>query len=161
MSYGVIASKAAQVQVDQVGATGGVLGAPGASGRAGADDHSPSRGRRRARATEPALWGSGRLTLTSLHLTFVPASGSSGVHALTIALADIVAIETSGGGRGGPGAPRGKVILFRTADVVLRARLAGASSFARQVATSVESNRKRSATHPQPLEPDDSRLSPG
>ncbi len=141
MSYGVIASKAAQVQVDQVRPTD-------------AHDTPSGRQRRWARAEEPALWGSGRLTLTSLHLTFVPASGSSGVHALTIALADIVAIENSGG--------RGRrTVVFRTDDVVLHARLTGASSFARQVATSVESNRKRSAAHPLPLEPDDSRLSSG
>lgn len=152
MSYGVIASKAAQVQVDQMGPADG---APGTAGAAGVDERSPSRGRRRARAAEPALWGSGRLTLTSLHLTFVPASGSSGVPALTVALADIVAIESSGRGGLGPHA-----IVFRTDHVVLRARLTGASSFARQVATSVESNRKRSAAHPQPLE-SDSPLSPG
>ena len=145
MSYGVMASKAAHVQVDQVTPDGAVDGP---------DDSPAEQSRWRARRSSPALWGSGRLTLTSLHLTFVPASGSSGVPALTLALADIIAIEGATG-RGN------KSVTFRTDDVVLRAQLAGATAFARQVVTSVESNRKRSAARQDFSEPDESQLSSG
>ncbi|WP_323791798.1 hypothetical protein [Nocardioides sp.] len=149
MSYGVMASKAAQVQVDQVKSADQVDPSVGQTVA-----RTAAQARRRSRRDEPALWGSGRLTLTSLHLTFVPASGSSGVPALTLALADIIAIE-SGAGRGH------KTIAFRTDDVVLRARLAGSTAFARQVATSVESNRKRSAVYPPLPETGEFRLSSG
>ena len=120
MSYGVMASKAAQVQVDEVtpaGPTDDLTDGPTDGPTDGSTDGSldaaveaVAQRRWRARRNGPALWGSGRLTLTSLHLTFVPASGSSGVPALTLVLADIIAIEGATG-RGN------KSVTFRTDEV--------------------------------------------
>ena len=116
MSYGVVASKAAEVQVESVQAPGADV------------DASPS----------PTVWGSGRLTLTSLHLTFVPTRTSPGVPALTLDLGDVLAVDV--------GTTRGhRTVHVRTATVALHARVTGAAAFARRVQTSVDANRRRAA----------------
>ncbi len=112
MSYGVVAWKVGNVRVED-------LRAP-------------------ASATSPHVtpWGPGRLALTALHLTFVPARADSGVGPLTLALADIVAVQTSSG-------HLHRIVSFRTADTVVHTRVPGASAFARRVSLSVEAARKR------------------
>jgi hypothetical protein len=112
MSYGVVASKPAQVRVDP--------------------PLAPVEGDARVRSP----WASGRLTLTSLHLTFVPTRTSPGVPALTIDLASIVEVDSS--------SERGhKTVHVRTADLVLHARVTGAVAFAKRLGTSVEAARRR------------------
>lgn len=115
MSYGVVASKPAQVRVtSSVTPDGGDT----------AQVRSP--------------WASGRLTLTSLHLSFVPTQTSPGVPALTIDLASIAAVDS--------GSQRGhKTVQVHTPDLVLHARVTGAAAFAKRLAASVEATRRRGA----------------
>ncbi|CAN5382202.1 hypothetical protein BH09ACT12_BH09ACT12_33050 [soil metagenome] len=132
MSYGVVASKAASVQVELV--------VP--EERRGYD-----RARERFRAPEATPWGSGRLTLTALHLSFVPNRPTGGVRPLTLALSDVVAVEATPG-------RMNKTISFRTTEMVLHARVTGAMAFAKQVAIAAEAARKRhanEAARPNPV----------
>lgn len=116
MSYGVVASKIGSVRVEG-------LPAP-------ADDPADET------AAVSSPWAAGRITLTSLHLTFVPTHGSSGVGPLTVALADIVSADASSG-------HLHRVATFRTATVAVHARVPGAAAFAERVSLSVEGARKR------------------
>ena len=117
MSYGVVAWKVGNVRVEDL--------------RTPASKDAP-------RVTP---WGAGRLALTALHLTFVPARAGSGVGPLTLALTDIVAVQTSTG-------HLHRIVSFRTADTVVHTRVPGASAFARRVSLSVEAARKRQSGSP-------------
>lgn len=118
MSYGVMASKAAQVQVEHT--------VPG--------ERADQRPRRADRVATTSAWTSGRLVLTSRHLSFNPASASPGVGALTFALADVIAVEVHGRIH--------QTITFHTSAVTLRVRVAGTAAFHRRALTSVEANRR-------------------
>jgi len=121
MSYGVVGSKVASVQVER----------PVPVEQQGYD-----AARARFRPPVASGWANGRLTLTALHLSFVPARRSAEVSAMTLALVDVVAVEAT------PGRVN-KVISFRTADLVVHARVTGAMAFAKQVAVAAEAARKR------------------
>lgn len=121
MSYGVVGSKAANVQVER----------PVPAEQRG---HDAVRERFRPPVATP--WINGRLTLTALHLSFVPTRRSSNAGALTLSLVDIVGVEAT------PGRIN-KVISFRTADLVVHARVTGAMAFAKQVAVAAEAARRR------------------
>ncbi len=87
---------------------------------------------------DKAPWGTGRLTLTALHLNFVPASTAPGVRPLSIRLTDIESVETNQD-------RFHKVVTIRTAERVVNARVSGASAFAQRLAVSVEADRRRAA----------------
>jgi hypothetical protein len=111
MSYGVVASKAAELRVEHL--------------------DRPDTG----------TWGKGRLTLTSLHLSFVPTRSAAGAPALTIDLGDVLSVDTT--------TRRGhRTVHVRTPTVVLHARVTGATAFARRVTTSVEATRRRAVAEP-------------
>lgn len=128
LSYGVVASKPAQVQVRWL---------------------TPTDRRSVAPADRPEVspWGSGRLTLTSLHLTFVPTSASLGVPALTVPLDDVHHVEM------GHGRAR-KTITVTTRDLELHVRVTAPAAFAKRVSTSVEARRRRSAIVTEQPAPD-------
>lgn len=128
MSYGVVASRAAQVQVDHVDSA-----EPADLGLLA-----------RLRHVERASWASGRLTLTTLNLAFVAPKSSGPVDSLTLPLTDVVSVETTTG-------RVHNTVTIRTVDVVLRARVPGAAAFAKQVSSSVESMRKRNALTRPPV----------
>lgn len=121
MSYGVVASKTGHVQVEAV--------IPEAQ-------RSYDRTREKYRPPVATVWSAGRLTLTALHLSFVPTRSSGGVPPVTLTLSDILTVEAT------PGRVN-KVVSFRTADRVVHARVSGAMAFAKQVAISAEAARKR------------------
>ena len=121
MSYGVVASKTGHVQVEAI--------IPEAQ-------RSYDRTREKYRPPVATVWSAGRLTLTALHLSFVPTRTSAGVPPVTIALYDILSVEAT------PGRVN-KVVSFRTTELVLHARVGGAMAFAKQVAVTAESARKR------------------
>jgi hypothetical protein len=123
MSYGVVASKTGHVQVEAV---------------IPEEQRSYDRTREKYRPPVTTVWAAGRLTLTSLHLSFVPTRTSRGVPPVSIALSDILNVEAT------PGRVN-KVVSFRTADRVVHARVTGAMAFAKQVAISAEAARKRTA----------------
>lgn len=126
MSYGVMASKSASVQLERTTPT---------------EKRGYDRARERFLAPEATPWSAGRLTLTALHLSFMPNRPSPGVKALTLDLADIIAVEASPG-------RLNKTVSFRTTDLVLHARVTGAMAFAKRVAISVESSRGRRGADP-------------
>lgn len=117
-SYGVVASKPTEIRVVPVG---------------------PSR----SAAPERGDWTAGRLTLTTLNLSFVPSGTSPAVLALTVRLEDVLSVESS------PGRLR-RTVIVRTDTVVLHARVTGPAAFAKRVATSVEACRRRNAATEHP-----------
>ncbi|MBU1803395.1 MAG: hypothetical protein KKA97_14415 [Actinobacteria bacterium] len=123
MSYGVVATKSGQVQVETI---------------VPQEERSYDRARERFRAPVAGPWAAGRLTLTGLHLSFMPTRSGRGVQALTISLADILSVEAS------PGRIN-KVVSFRTETMLVHARVSGAMAFAKRVAISVEATRRRAA----------------
>lgn len=83
MSYGVLASKSGQLCVDELRSNPGLGAPPGELDR--------------FRALWGATWVNGRLTLTSLHLTFVPHAMVKGVRMLQLGLRDVSDVEISEG----------------------------------------------------------------
>ena len=119
MSYGVLASKAGQVLVESVTASGGndadvVL-----------DKFQTAWG---------GAWVPGRLTVTRLHLTFIANRSGQGLAMTQLALRDIRRVEVSGG-------PVNRVVSVRTARHVVRAKMIGGQSFAEPLARAVEQAR--------------------
>jgi hypothetical protein len=112
MSYGVLVSKTGHLLVET---TSG-------AGRADTDETLD-----RFQAVWGAAWVPGRLTLTKLHLTFVPHRAGRGMAMLDINLRDITAVEL-GGGR------VSKMMGLRTPRHVVRLRCLGVPALATQVA---------------------------
>jgi hypothetical protein len=112
MSYGVLLSKAGHLLVETTG------------GRARTDGDVVLD---RFQALWGAAWVPGRLTLTKLHLTFVPHRAGRGMAMLDLNLRDIAAVEL-GGGR------VSKVMGLRTPSHVARLRCHGSPALAAQVA---------------------------
>ncbi|MAS55085.1 MAG: hypothetical protein OSB43_15545 [Nocardioides sp.] len=125
MSYGVVATKSGQVQVETIVSPG---------------ERSYDRARERFRAPVAGPWAAGRLTLTGLHLAFMPTRSGRGVRSMTINLADITSVEASPG-------RLSKTVSFRTETMVVHARVNGAMAFAKRVAISVEATRRRGAAN--------------
>jgi hypothetical protein len=120
MSYGVVGSKSAHVLVELTTGTGGT------DADRVLDDFQSGHG---------AVWVAGRITLTRLHLTFVPTRPVRGLGITELHLRDIAGVEIGGG-------LVSKVIGIRTARHVVRLRTGGAPVFAQAVASAAETARK-------------------
>jgi hypothetical protein len=127
VSYGVLVSKTGQVLVETRSGTGG-----------GASDAALGR----FQAAWGAMWVPGRLTLTRLHLTFVPRRAGRGMAMTDINLREVTGIEL-GGGR------ITKMISLRTPRHVTRIRCLGAAAVAEQIAELLDAM-DREPTAPQP-----------
>ena len=117
MSYGVLASKGGvSLLVESTRGTGGV------QSDAAID---------RFQTVWGATWVAGRLTLTKLHLTYMPNRVGKGAAMLKIDLRDVTGVELSGG-------RVSKVIGIRPPSHVLRVRTLGAAGLAQQIAELAE-----------------------
>lgn len=116
MSYGVVVSKSGQLLVETLTGSGGVE-----------SDVAFDR----FQTVWGAMWVPGRLTLTKLHLTFMPNRAGRGAAMLKINLRDITGVEV-GGGR------VSKTASLRTPGHVGRIRCIGADKLAVQVAELVQ-----------------------
>lgn len=112
MSYGVLTSKTGHLLVETTTATGTT-----------ASDAALDR----FQTVWGSTWVAGRLTLTTLHLTFVPTRVARGAAMLTLDLREVTAVEL-GGGR------VSRVVGVRTAGHVTRLRCHGAPALSQQVA---------------------------
>ncbi|MCW2791261.1 MAG: hypothetical protein JWO76_359 [Nocardioides sp.] len=122
MSYGVIASKAGHLSVEDAVPRGG-----------GVQPDAVDR----FRAVWGGMWVPGRLTLTSLHLTFVPHSTGKGVRMMELRVADIAGVELS------PGMVS-RTITVRVARQALRFRCLGAANLAQQILAAADASRDSS-----------------
>jgi hypothetical protein len=120
MSYGVLVSKTGHLLVETTSGSGG-----------GESDEILDR----FQTVWGATWVPGRLTLTRLHLTFVPHRAGKGMVMLNINLRDVTAVELSGG-------RVSKVMGLRTPRHVARIRCLGAPALATQVAELAEDLRR-------------------
>jgi hypothetical protein len=116
MSYGVVGSKSAHVLVETTTGIGGTE-----ADRA-LDAFQNGYG---------GVWVAGRLTLTRLHLSFVPTRPGRGLPVTELHLRDITGVEITSG-------RVARVIGVRTERHVLRIRTTGAPTFAQAVAERVE-----------------------
>lgn len=112
MSYGVLGSKNGHLLVETT------TGAVGGASDAAYDRFQTAWG---------ATWVPGRLTLTALHLTFMPNRVGRGSAMLKLDLRDLVGIELGGSGLS-------RTVGLRTAGHVGRLRCHGAPALAEQVA---------------------------
>lgn len=122
MSYGVLGSRAGHLLVETLSGVG------------------TSRSDAALQAFQVArgpVWVQGRLTLTSLHATFVPHRVGSGAGTLTLDLRDVVGVELGGG-------VVQRSVGLRTATHVARFRCLGAAALAEQAARAVETARRTS-----------------
>ena len=110
MSYGVLSSKSVHVLVETVAATG-----------ATASDAALLR----FQGAWGSTWVAGRLTTTTLHLTFMPTRAARGASMLTVDLREVSGVEV-GGGR------VSRAVGVRTPAHVLRIRCLGAPALAEQ-----------------------------
>jgi hypothetical protein len=121
MSYGIIASRSGHLQVEPT--------APGAGGptEVALARFAAQRGRSAA---------AGRLTLTRLHLSYLPGTTGQGGPPFNVALADVASVEISEG--------RGltRVVGIVTASHTLWFRCARAPAFAQAVATAAQDARR-------------------
>ena len=125
MSYGVLGSRAGHLLVETL--TG--VGASGSD--AALQAFLVARG---------STWVQGRLTLTSLHATFVPNRTGAGAGTLTLDLRDVAGVELGGG-------VVQRTVGLRTATHVARFRCLGAPALAEQAARAVEAARRTSRRH--------------
>lgn len=125
MSYGIIATKNGQVLVE--------IRRLGDGGRTetALQRFVERRGRN---------WSAGRLTLTRLHLSYLPGSASRGAPALNIDLKDVESVEISEG--------RGltRTVGIVTATHTVRFKTTGAPGFAQAVATAAQDARRARRT---------------
>lgn len=123
MSYGVLGSKNGHLLVETTtGARGG-----------GSD-----AAYHRFQEAWGSTWVPGRLTLTALHLTFMPNRVGRGAGMLKLDLHDLTGIELGGSGLS-------KVVGLRTAGHVGRLRCHGAPALAEQIAALVAEARRTPA----------------
>lgn len=120
MSYGVLVSKTGHLLVETTGAGGD-------SGTDAALD--------RFQLLWGGAWVAGRLTLTRLHLTYVPNRAGRGMPMMNLDLRDITAVEL-GGGR------VSKVVGLRTARHVVHLKCLGAPALASQLAGLVDDQKR-------------------
>lgn len=88
MSYGVVASRSVSVMVQG-------SDDPGLDAALGMSDSGVALDR--FQSVWGGAWVSGRLTLTRLHVNFVPSRGGRGMAMMDLALRDIEQVELSGG----------------------------------------------------------------
>ena len=116
VAYGVLFSKSGQVLVESGDGTS-----------AGGSDVTLNR----FRSMWGAMWVPGRLTLTKLHLNFIPHRAGRGMAMMDINLREVTSVEVS--------AKRlSKVVSINTPGHVVRIRCSGAAQLAEQVAERVD-----------------------
>ena len=123
MSYGVLVSKTGQLTVETTSGSGG-----------GDSDVVLDR----FQTVWGAMWVPGRLTLTRLHLNYIPNRAGRGMAMMDINLKEITAVELNGG-------RVSKMIGLRTARHVVRVRCLGAPALANQIAGLVADLQKESS----------------
>ena len=123
MSYGVIASKTGQMSVESI------------DGDGGEDGTDSDVTLERFQSVWGSVWVPGRLTLTKLHLNFIPTRGGRGMAMMDINLRDVDAVELSGG-------RMSRQIGLRTGRHLARIRIMGAPGLATQIAELAEAARE-------------------
>lgn len=123
MSFGVLVSKPGQVLVETVDGSG---------------DGDSDLALDRFQAAWGAMWVPGRLTLTRLHLTFIPNRAGRGMAMTDFDLREVTGVELVRGG--------GSTIVLRTPRHITRLRCLGAAGVARQVAGLVDALSRHPAT---------------
>lgn len=122
MSYGVLASKNGQLMVEAT--------APGDGGATGAA---------LAKLVDRLgrSWAAGRITVTRLNLSFLPATAARTAPTFTIALSDVESVEITGG-------RMTRVVGVVTATHTIRFKTsgAGAQAFAQAIATAAHDLRR-------------------
>lgn len=121
MSYGVLTSKTGHLMVETTGGTGG------SDTDAVLDRFQGAHG---------AAWVPGRLTLTGLHVNYVPSRSGPGVSMVDLNLRDITGVELTSG-------RVSKTIGLRTSRHVVHFRCLGAAAVAQQVAGALDRLRKK------------------
>jgi hypothetical protein len=121
MSYGVIASKSASVMVETTSGVGG----------SDSDDVLD-----RFQAIWGPAWVPGRLTLTRLHVTFIPSRAGRGMAMMDLRLNDVEQVERSPG-------RLSKVMTLRTSTHVVHVRSLGSAVLAHQVAELADAAKHR------------------
>ncbi len=81
-------------------------------------------------------WVSGRLTLTRLHVNFIPSRGGRGMAMMDLALRDIEQVELSGG-------RLSRMVGLRTPTHVVHARSLFSGSLAAEIADLAEAAKRR------------------
>ncbi|GAB2775852.1 hypothetical protein GCM10027020_31360 [Nocardioides salsibiostraticola] len=137
MSYGVIASKTGQMSVESIDGDADPEG-PGSPYSPDSADQTGSNGATdsdvtldRFQSVWGTVWVPGRLTLTKLHLNFIPSRGGRGMAMMDINLRDVRAVELSGG-------RMSRQIGLRTGRHLARIRIMGAPGLAAQIAELAE-----------------------
>lgn len=120
MSYGVIASKTANVMVETTSGVGG-------------SDSDVALDRFQS------IWGGafvpGRITVTRLHVNFIPSRAGRGMAMLDLNLRDIQSVELAGG-------RVSKTLGLRTDTHVVHVRMLGAGGLATELAQLAEAAKK-------------------
>lgn len=124
MSYGVIASKSVNVMVEAT--TDDAL--------VGARDSGVVLDR--FQSVWGGTWVSGRLTLTRLHVNFIPSRGGRGMAMLDLALRDIEQVELSG-------SRLSRMVGLRTSTHVVHVRSFSAAALATSIADLAEAAKRR------------------
>jgi hypothetical protein len=112
MSYGVLVSKTAHLMVETTGPSG---------------NNDTDAALDRFQLLWSGAWVPGRLTLTKLHLSYIPNRAGRGMPMMNLNLRDLTGVEISGG-------RVSKVIGLRTPSHVVHLRCMGAPALATQVA---------------------------
>ncbi len=121
MSYGVLASKSATMMVETTSGVGGT------TSDVALDRFQDIWG---------AAWVQGRLTVTRLHVNFIPHHAGRGMAMLDLDLRDIAGVELSGG-------RVSKVMGLRTATHLVHLRALGVAGLATELAALADAARKR------------------
>ena len=125
MSYGVIASKTGQMSVERVD------GDADPAGLGNVENTDSDVTLDRFQSVWGTVWVPGRLTLTKLHLNFIPSRGGRGMAMMDINLRDVLAVELTGG-------RMSRQIGLRTGRHLARIRILGAPGLAAQIAELAE-----------------------
>lgn len=112
MSYGVIASKSASVMVETT------------TGVGGSDSDLVLD---RFQGVWGSAWVPGRITITRLHVNFIPSRAGRGIAMMDLHLRDIEQVERSAG-------RFAKTMALRTASHVVHVRSSGSASLAQEIA---------------------------
>lgn len=132
MSYGVVASRSVSVMV-QATDDPGLGGAPMMSDSEVVLD--------RFQSVWGGAWVSGRLTLTRLHVNFIPSRGGRGMAMMDLALRDIEQVELAGG-------RLSRLVVLRTPSHVVHVRSlasTGLTGLATSIADLAEAAKRRSS----------------
>lgn len=121
MSYGVLASKSATLMVETTSGLGG---------------HESDVALDRFQAIWGAAWVPGRLTVTRLHVNFIPSRAGRGMAMLDLNLRDLDDVELAGG-------RMSRTLGLRTASHLVHVRILGAVGLATELAELAAAARKQ------------------